>query len=376
MALVLKRNTDSEIKLTQLKFIKGTSRFILKDESSKDSFEFKYALEPDIKFKTTDTDFDIYLFHRDAFATNDIYQLKIDSERIGWLFPIQALLSSEHDYSTNENFFPYSFNAYKILLKNSINLPYKKVEAEGQITIENIYGENTIIFIVYKKYLRELKLNKGIQFKIDDYLLFFYQYGYTLLTTNNFENLYNIRDVTTTFKSFDSKVIKLSKISDDLINDRSYLNSLIQGLIKLERHPLVKFHLLYSVIELYISRIFEADFKATLNIFSNSIDFYDAKENLTKLTNEKERIKKLFSTKCPGIDQVLIADLEVVSNSFLSFSFPSVVFQMPAAEAIYKVRSSIFHNLRNIPVGYEFELSKVCQKLELLILEIALKIKL
>ncbi len=375
MALFFSQLNDGDFEVGRLRFSRQSKTFIAKDKLSDSEIEFQYPLEPDDKYKTTENNFDLYLFHKDNFAANDIFQVKVQNMRIGWLFPIQALLSSQHDYADNEHFFPYSYNAYRILLKNKENLPYSKQEHSAQVSLEDIYGENTIIFIIYRKYLRAYE-KAFTSFNIEDYLLFFCQYGYTFLSPANFNSLYSLKQPNIIAKPFPSKVIELQAVSEYLSDDKSYLNSLIQGLIKLEKHPLVKFHLLYSVVELFISKIFESEFKSSVRSFLEAGNFYDAKERLAKLTNEKDRINKLLSTKCPGLNHIILQELQDTCNSFLSFVFSPQIFRKPTGEALYKVRSTIFHNLRLMPNGYEVELEKVLSCFEALIFDISIKIKL
>src|ERR1035437_5586424 len=126
MALSFKRTTKTDFESGRVFFKSSQKVFTTQDKNSDETIDFKYALEPDKKYKTRETQFEIFLFHKDEFATNNIFQVKIENKRIGWLFPIQALLSAQHDYAKSEDFFPYSFNAYKLLLKNRNNLPYKE----------------------------------------------------------------------------------------------------------------------------------------------------------------------------------------------------------------------------------------------------------
>ena len=375
MSLLFTQLNDDDFEVGRIRFSRQSKKFIAKEKLSDSEIEFQYPLEPDDKYKTTENDFEIYLFHKDNFAANDIFQVKAQNMRIGWLFPIQALLTSQHDYANNEHFYPYSYNAYRILLKNRQTLPYSKQEYSEQVNLEDIYGENTIIFIAYRKYLRAYKKSFN-SFDIENYLLFFYQYGYTFLSPTNFNSLYSLKQPNIVAKPFPSKDIELQTISEYLNDDKSYLNNLIQGLIKLEKHPLVKFHLLYSVVELFISKIFESEFKSSVNSFLDAVDFYDAKEKLAKLTNEKDRINKLLSTKCPGLNHLILEELQDTCNSFLSFVFTPQIFKKPTGEAIYKVRSTIFHNLRLMPNGYEVELEKVLSSFEALIFEISIKLNL
>src|SRR5688572_6423177 len=294
MALVLPRQNQPDFEPFRITFSNVEKILIARDKSNSDELQFQYPLERDVKYGTKDSQFDVYLFHKDNFAANDIFQISIQNKRLGWLFPIQALLTSQHDYAASEHFFPYSFNAYKILIKNKTNLPYKTINYDEFSSIEDIYGENTFVFIVYKKYVKDIKRDLNIDFQITNYLLFLYQHGYTYLTSNNFSSLFEIKSTTPTHKSFTGSTVELISLFDGLLDGILYLNSLVQGLIKLEKHPLVKFHLLYSVIELFISKIFESEFKANINAFLTAADFYDSKEKLGKLANEKERINKLF----------------------------------------------------------------------------------
>ncbi|WP_341840635.1 hypothetical protein [Chitinophaga caseinilytica] len=374
MALRFLQDDETEFETNNIRFNSLQKTFTLKGINN-NFLEFQYALEKDNRFNTNHKEFSIYLFHKNV-ATNDIFQIKIDNQRLGWLFPVQALLSNEHDYAQDEHFFPYSFNAYRLLLSNARNLPYKLCSFNNDPTIEDIYGENTTILILYNKYIRQLKNVNKIQFNIEDYLLFFYSHGYTLLNENNFKSLINYDQPDPNVRAFSNTIVNLKPISKNLIVDKIYLNSLIQGLIKLEKHPLVRFHLLYSVIELFITRLFEAEFSNTLDAFKNMENFYDAKEKLTKLGNEKERIAKILSNKCPGLSPDLLNDLRDSCNNFLSFVFAPKIFSKPTGEALYKLRSTIFHNLRLVPSGYDNHLNAVLIKLESLILEISIKLSL
>lgn len=373
MAIILSRGGASKFEGANVEFNHSKNHFTVFDKNSSDKLIFSYPLKPDYINKRRENQFEIFLFHKDRFATNDIFQVKIADHRLGWLFPLQALISSQHDFAENPHFFTYSYNAYKILLKNKRNIPYQDILYDEQPNLEDLYGENTIIFMIYKDNIKTLKSTHNIDFIIDDFLCFFYQYGYTLLNQNNFLNLINIKLPNANHKKMAGGSFNLSPLSRALLTDKSYINSLIQGLVKLEKHPLVKFHLLYSVIELYISKIFEVNFKASAAALLNSSDFYEAKEVLIKMTNEKERINKLFSDRTPGIDQQLLDLLQLSCNDFLNFVFAPETFEKGSGEALYKVRSLIFHNLRTVPEGYEILFEKIILNLEGLILDIAIK---
>lgn len=113
-----------------------------------------------------------------------------------------------------------------------------------------------------------------------------------------------------------------------------------------------------------------------MHLFTNPTDFYDAKEKLNKLTNEKARLNKLLESQCPGITLTLLQDLKHLCNNFLDAIDPSKTHKKNTSEGIYKIRSAIFHNLRNMPANYVDHLNGIIEKLEEITLEIILKLKL
>lgn len=375
MAIKIRRDGAVEVEIFKLTYNEKQHLFIAKDDIGEDICRFSYPLERDKEFNTSYDQFNLYLFHKDSFAANDIFHIKCRGHRLGWLFPIQALLTDQHDYADDKHFFPYSFNAYKCLLWNKANLPYKVCDGDSSPTLDAIYGENTIVLILSKKFLKTFRSSFHEDFMLEDYLVSLYRFGYTLMSTSNFKNLHSFKEATSNYEEVSGKAIDLTSISKELIEDKQYLNSLIQGLIKLENHPIVKFHLLYSVIELLISKIFEYEFSATVEQFKTSSDFYKSKESLIELANEKRRIKELFGRKSPGLSQVKIKAVQSTCNKFLVFVFGQDSNLEPAP-ALYSVRSTIFHNFRKVPDGYQPPLTEIVTNLENLILELCIKLKL
>lgn len=373
MAISLKKVDGSEYLIETLTYSNETKSFIA-NEASGEVVEFNYPLDRDVTYNIPKEQFKCHIFQRDNLAANDIFEIKFKKQRLGWFFPIQALLTDQHDFAENEHFLPYAEAAYQRLVMNLDDLPYKKIDYQSKISLDQLYGENTFILVLYTYYLDQYK-KEFAEFDLTNFLLFFYGHGYTLLVSANFEQLYKL-SITPKFSNFPEHIVQIKPLSSDLIADKTYINSLFQGLLKLESHPLVKFHLLYSLVELFIGKIFEFEFAANIHLFQNPTDFYDAKEKLNKLTNEKSRLNKLFESQCPGITQPLLQDLKDLCNNFLDVIDTSKKHNRSASEGIYKVRSAIFHNLRNMPSNYADYLIQIIEKLEEIILEIILKLKL
>lgn len=54
---------------------------------------------------------------REDCTENSIYQVLVKNQRIGWIFPVQALLSRDHDYAKNSFFLKYAYVAICLLLE-------------------------------------------------------------------------------------------------------------------------------------------------------------------------------------------------------------------------------------------------------------------
>lgn len=366
---------DNVFQISGIKYIKKDKTFRCSYENTVDNIieyiDIPYVLEENQEFPVKHTDFTLYLFHKDNFVTNDIFQIKYSQLRLGWFFPLEALLTDEHDLAQNEHFWPYSLNAYKKLLLTANEIPFKTISYDENFGIDKVFGSNTFIFIVYNKYLKEYKKITKRSFLIEDYLPYLYSLGFTLLTNDNFLQLIKIKD-TTPYTPSTEKVIKLKSISPELFETTSYINALIQGLLKLEDHCLVRFHLLYQIIELLITKIFEKEFKELMPTFLSAVDFYDAKESLNKLSNEKDRINKLFNNYCSATD--ITNDLCDSCNGLLQLSYPGKVLGN-CSHALYKVRSHLFHNLRQLPPEYSVKLNVVNTHLEKMVLHLLISYK-
>src|SRR5690242_20038601 len=116
----LVRPDNSRIELPRISFEQETNTFVLSDEKDDLQYPFRYALtvEPD------DDTYRIFTLYRKDVRNEDIYQVvdrDID-QRIGWIFPVAALTSTEHSHSSNQHFLKVAFKAFELLLKE-IEIP-------------------------------------------------------------------------------------------------------------------------------------------------------------------------------------------------------------------------------------------------------------
>ena len=108
---------------------------------------------------------------------NDIFQVyeKVADLRIGWIFPIQALVSNKHGCAENEHFLKYAYVAFYKLLLNQEDYSHftPSIEQIEDYKLTDFYGDNIIILILFKT-----NIQKIANFNIDNYLASLYSHSY------------------------------------------------------------------------------------------------------------------------------------------------------------------------------------------------------
>lgn len=293
-------------------------------------------------------DYQLYQLYKTNFSENDIYQVyeRNLNDRIGWIFPIIAIASINHTFSSNIHFKRYAYVAYSILVANSTD----------DITE---FHENTMILILCKNKLASLQ-----NFNIKDYLPSLFQYGY--LTKN-------IADLNSSFKSIGSFKIEIQSISEDL-KQEDYSYELFNDLI-FEKHPLVKFHVLYQNIELLISKILLNE----INLLSKNIELKkvytrDIGRKLENFVAENKRISKLLTEYCSPTDD-FIDLLKTECDTLLNLLGKTEETQESIGRSLYAVRNFIVHDYRNIPKAYHSNLYQLNCYFELFITDLLINYK-
>ncbi|UCS92555.1 hypothetical protein KZP23_17945 [Echinicola marina] len=378
MGLKFLRIDDPEpLNLDKVRFLPGKNKFLL--SSSQDpgnEFYCDFCFEKNPSYShLRDSQFDVYLFHNSAFAANDIYQIS-DSKsrteanrgRLGYLIPIQSLINAEHDYGDNEHFSPYAYHAIRILLSDKNALPYKRLGIPNSVFIdlEAIYGENTHVLILHKPYVTIWEKVHAIKFEIKYFLPCLWSYGYMSIEESNFNVLYKDKEHGNGAEKPINGIIEFTSIAPDLRTDPFILN-LFTSFLYSQKHELIRFHLLYQVIELLIEKVFQSELGSIIQDFDNNVNnFYDIKEKLTIVANEKSRITKLFSNYCIGQNALLEA-LKISCNKLLKQVNPEYEQSSPQI-AVYKTRSLVFHSFRSLPTEYDENLKVINDDFEALII--------
>ncbi len=305
----------------------------------------KIKIYPDYKY----SEYEIYFFYNDFTSENDIYQIFCESQRIGYIFPIEAIESKEHDKADDEYFLKYAFVAINLLLNKL------KSEQIGETINLSECFPNTQLLIICKENLNNKNLELG------DYILSLNEYGYTKRM-----DVYFPKQLTPLVQK--EKSIKLSKIQKD-IDSITYVKEEFYDLLPLKTdNPLVIFHRLYQFIEILIMELFNFQFKKFISqLKSEREDLFQKKEELDNLTNEKKRISIILNN-CSGIDTTLRSNLNDACMKILEIY--NQKSSSDYAANLYKVRCCLFHSLYKFKKENEKYLFLINENLFLILLSI------
>lgn len=274
-------------------------------------------------------DFDLFILHndRDDYGENSIYPVLTERrQRIGWIFPIQALESSEHSYSDNEHFLRYAFVAICKLLSHYPDTP--KAALCTEIKLSDIYEMNETLLLIDRNNTHSIP-----GFDIGNYIVSLYNYGYSFTGRGNLKS---------SCEKNKNLNLVLTPVSNQL-KDSKYIVSMYKDIIPNAQDELSQFHLAYQMIEIMIAKVFEKEFKDFLDKVNTAgiyLDLFKAKEDLAEKTSELGRIRRLFSSYTRiGADYK--NDLKDACNNLLSHY--NACTEDDVANSLYSLRCLIVH---------------------------------
>lgn len=360
MAIKINREKDI-VTLNKLIFKEGNMFELVGKQLDEEEIviDVVYPLKLDDEYDNRIEQFDIYLLKNPKVNENSIFQV-YDKEyniRIGWIFPIQALVSKEHDYSENEYFLKYAYIAAKKLLLNDITIENKDFDySKEEYTVLDFYKDDDIILVVDNE--NTITIN---EYNIDDYIVSLYKYGYCFEGYNKLKY----------FEEINTK-LNLHRIKKNFRNEQ-YIVELFKSFLCKETSSLLKFYLLYQVIEMAIEKVFNIEFKSIIKSINNDPkSLFDKKEDLSTITNEKHRVRLLFNKYCNGIN--CSDELKDCCNTLLELQGKKLGDSMEAS--LYSVRNLLVHSYREIETnnkGYIDEINFVFEECIVLLLTESLK---
>jgi hypothetical protein len=276
-------------------------------------------------FKDELKDYGCIFLHRSDYKENDIYQVyeKNSDSRIGWIFPVNSIISNAHDFANNPHYCRYAFVAHKILINTNKNI----LDDDSFIQFIDDKTNDGLILLIYKNELVE-KLNDS---NLLNYLPSLYYNGYYLQSRN--KNIFVASPV--------GEKIYISETSE-ILKFNTFIEKLFKEII-FNDIPFIKFHILYQVIELLIEDILIYNLKLTIQkheqkkLYTRSL-----REKISKVETEKDRINLLFekiniSNLKESLDQA--CDDFLTSKGREHSNFP---------DTLYSFRNFVVHDYRNM----------------------------
>ena len=308
-------------------------------------------------FNEDSSDYDYKILYKKNYKENDIYQV-IDGgleKRIGWIFPISSIISTSHDFANNPHYCRYAFLAHIFLLQNEIS-DQDIIDKDFNDIVDELYSDDTIIFIYKKSLTKEIE-----NFKIESYFASLCEYGYYII--HDYENP-NIKEPKSKNR------IQLYRMSEDIVSNE-YMPRFF-GMLCQEKHPIIKFHILYQVIELLIEDILISSLEDTIKQFRDKkIYTRSLRERISKIEAEKDRISMLVE-KCG----IICDDYNELHEKCISFLTKRGRENIDFPMSIYSLRNFIVHDYRFIIDETELnEISTINGFFEMLILDLIIKYK-
>lgn len=323
--MYLKYNND-ENEYCKLNYSDKENTFELKTMDNTSSIIFVPKLHLHAEYDPMN--YEMIFLQNDAASENSIYPIYADDKRIGWIFPIQALLSTEHERAENMHFLKYAYVAiYKLL---DLIEDKDSKEQSTDLLLTDYYSSDKQILLIDKDNITQIE-----DFNIDSYVLSLFIKGYTFIDKGHSPFDLEIVD----------KNLRIKSLPKDL-KSAGYINILFKNLIPIEMEAFAKFHLLYQVVEMLISGVFDSEFsKFITRIDSEADKLFDNKDRLNDIINEKKRVSMLMSsyTRIPFQKKERLNKLcvDILKKSSRTFSAGDDEADMP--KNVYAVRCLIVH---------------------------------
>lgn len=383
MMIRLYKSSEEENIFDLVKYDNTNSYFTGRYKYDNDiKYHCPYHFEINRKYRFNKKDFYCYLFHKIDYSANDVIQI-FDYElskkgqsigRIGYMIPIQALMDNQIDDADNEHFWPYAYHATRILMLSITEKDVKSLNS-NIINLEDIYGENSHILILYRGYINQIRKYLSRSFDIHQYLPYLWKFGYVLKDNNTKKELDNIE--------IDSKITKYNetipsnkkikiKAASYSISNNSYVEYYFRSTLKYEFNSIFLFHILYQFIEIMIEHVFDKEFGLIVEKLKNkNISNYDAKKLLNEELSEVNRIKKLYNGGYVKGCHDEVEDIRESCNKIIQIIEDKEMENGPLA--LHRLRSLLFHRFKEFPKQYEEMMSEVKNDIERLVIESLVK---
>lgn len=307
--------------------------------------------------------FEIYLLENPYLnAENDVFEIYEETlnERLGWIFPIEIL---ETEDTNRKNLDQYKFIAFHKLLEREIQISSEEINREF-LNISDFY-KDAIVCIISKD-----AIDKIPGFSFENYILDLYSYEYLLYNSSSracpiydqsaFVNMMREGRIRITLRKS-----KFGVVSNDFTK-ALFIEHLLQS-----ESFIVRFILLYQLIEHFIQLEFDNMFQYNLDLYQQGkLPKNDFKENIINSSKERELIKIVLNSTAIDTD----LKREFVEESDLLFSELNILTKESFPDKVYDIRNLVTHRLRDLTYKSE-RVKEICRIFQRIILELLINHK-
>ena len=319
---------DSPIVFTELSYVSDDGSFVLQDTEHSSTLVYTPVLKLDNEYNVDNFTCLVLNNENAACTENSIFQLYVKDQRIGWIFPIQSLLSSDHDCAQNKYFLKYAYVATYLLLRDIECLD--KLLTPSYIDLDKFYESKKCICVIDHENTAKIE-----DFDIENYVVSLFKHGYSFFGRGNLLADMPAGGV--------NKRLQLTPISKDLCKN-PYINHLFKAQFPNADNPLVCFHLCYQIIELLISVVFDNKLKTIVEKLEKQPEsLFDLREELNEMVGEKKRVNWLFSQYVRISSTV---ELKLACEKLLNANQKAI--SPSYSDDLYSVRCLLVHKLYSI----------------------------
>lgn len=317
---------DSGIECVSFQYNHEESVFEIRDRNNETVLEYVPVLKLDPEYKPQNFQYLLLKNEREDYSESSIFQVYVEKKRIGWIFPIQALLSDQHVYANDPYFLKYAYIAIHLLIQDIDSKDEKEIFPET-MDLSEFYEDRLTILVLDNE-----NISKIGDFSLKHYTVSLYQNGYSYVGRGNLSS--EIRN--------ESNRINLKPLAKEL-RKISYIHTLFEKEIPKEQEAFAKFHIYYQVIEILISVVFEDKFgKFVEQLSMDTGSLFDRRDELGNMVLEKQRVKWLFSNYVK-VSNENIAILDAKCRRLLGLNGKKEHGTM--AENLYAVRCLLVHSM-------------------------------
>jgi len=258
---------------------------------------------------------------------NDIFMVKAKGSRIGWLFPIIAISSNNHDFKSNRHFHTYAFVAMQFLAKTHFD-EFKKTNLN--IRFDQIELSRNYVFVICTERA------KTVGFNSRQSLLSLAKFGFFDSDADSLKYPYS-----EDFEKTDSILIDSIEMPDNLDGPFSVV---LTNYLPSINDPIFAFFTIYQLFEILIADLHELEKQILIGKIPDlgSRPLRDTLEKLKGYLNESTALHKLA-------ESTIDSDFSDKFSDARKKLIPGTVIETSDGwiDSIYALRNSMFHSYLN-----------------------------